>query len=270
MMKQIFTLLCTVLFSGTLFAGPVTVTAKAISETVEFAAKKSGKVLTPAARKSAELALSKAVAGYGDDVLKTVSRGGLETLEAGAKYGDDFWHLCKGATPDAVRSLALHGDDLMPIAKRLGADFMMLEGKAPGLGAKVVQSFGDDGAKALAKAPADDISKLVGYAGKADSPETVKFLHETYKKGGTNFLNNLNWKTVMAGGLSVAVITAAYNVSQGVKEGMVIAAEKDPEGFRGRFDSFTAPVRYGLSALFILLLLPVGMFSWKLCCKLRK
>lgn len=229
-MKHITALFCAVLFSSSLFAGVVTTAVKTIPEAVEFAAKKSEKVLSPAVRKSAELALEKAVANYGDDVLKTVTHGGLESLEVGAKYGDDFWRLCNSATPDAIRSLALHADDLMPIAKRLGPDFMTLEGKVPGLGAKAVQLFGDDAAKALAKAPADDLAKLIGYAEKADNVETVAHLFKTYQKD-SNFLKHLNWKTIMASGLSLSAITAAYKVSNGVEKGIEIAAEKSPTTF---------------------------------------
>ena len=63
------------------FAVPVSATRKIVSETIEAAAKKSGKALTPAMRKSAEKALLQASKQYGDDVFKVVSRGGLEALE---------------------------------------------------------------------------------------------------------------------------------------------------------------------------------------------
>ena len=163
-MKHFALFIIAVLCCNSAFAGVISVAVKTIPDAVTVAARKSGKALSPAMRNAAETAVKKAVANYGDDVLKTVAHGGLETLEVGAKYGDDFWRLCHNATPDAVRSLALHADDLMPIAKRFGPDFMTLEGKVPGLGSKVVQTFGDDAVKGLSKAPADDIAKLIGYA----------------------------------------------------------------------------------------------------------
>ena len=248
-MKYIAVITCAVLFSSPLLAGVAAAVAKSIPDAVEFAAKKSGKALSPAMRKSAEIAVEKAVANYGDDVLKTVTHGGLESLEVGAKYGDDFWRLCHSATPGAVRSLALHADNLMPIAKRLGPDFMVLEGKVPGLGAKTVQLFGDDAAKALAKAPADDLAKLVGYAEKADNAKTVAHLYNTYQKDN-RILKYLNWKTIMASGLSVAAITGAYKVSNGIEESLTTAAEKSPTTFL---------IIIGLIALVIL-----ALIVWKI------
>ena len=56
----------------------------AVEETLELAAKKSGKILAPAAKKTAEKALREAVLKYGDDALKAVKNGGLEALEQAA------------------------------------------------------------------------------------------------------------------------------------------------------------------------------------------
>lgn len=243
-MKHLSVMICALFLCGSLYAGIINATVKTVSETAEFAAKKSGKALSPAMRKATEKAIEKAVVNYGDDVLKTVAHGGLETLEAGAKHGDDFWRLCHTAHPSAVRSLALHADDLMPIAKRLGPEFMTLEGKVPGLGRKAVHLFGDDAAKALAKAPADDISKLIGFAEKADSAKTASLLYKTYQKDGGRFLKYLDWKTIMASGLTASTIIAAYKISNGVEEGIIAAATKSP---------FTFMAISGLVALLLLL-----------------
>ena len=255
-MKHFALFIIAVLCCNSAFAGVISVAVKTIPDAVTVAARKSGKALSPAMRNAAELAVEKAVANYGDDVLKTVAHGGLETLDAGTKYGDDFWRLCHNATPDAVRSLALHADDLMPIAKRVGPDFMTLEGKVPGLGSKIVQTFGDDAVKGLSKAPADDIAKLIGYAEKADNPQTVSLLYQTYRKDNGKFLRHLNWKTIMAGGLSAAAITAAYNTSAGVKNGIETVAAKSPMGFWIVF-----------CILGIILLLPLILKLYKYLCK---
>lgn len=206
-------------------AVPVKLTGKVINETIEIAAKRSGRVLTPASKKATEKALVKAFSRYGDDVLKAMQKGGLETLKQGAKHGDDFWRICAKTTPQGARSLALHADILMPLVKRNGIQFMALESKVPGLGAKTVQTFGDDAVKTFAKAPASDITRMVGYAGKADNPKTVKLLHEAYAKSEGKILDHLNWKHIMAGGLSASAIVAAYKLTNSVET----LAETNPE-----------------------------------------
>ena len=59
------------------YAVPVNGSQQIVSETIEAVAKKSGKALTPVARKAAEKAFVQAFKQYGDDVFKIVSRGGL-------------------------------------------------------------------------------------------------------------------------------------------------------------------------------------------------
>ena len=151
-----------------------------VSEAVEVAAKKSGRVLAPAAREAAESALSKLVTKYGDDILQSVKMGGLEAIEQGAKYGDDFWALC-AKTPAATRALALHADDLIPLTRRIGSEVLEFEVRNPGLTMRVVSEFGDDAVKALANTPPDDVSRLLGYAAKADSPAT-KVVYQIFCK----------------------------------------------------------------------------------------
>ena len=202
-------------FLGELQASP---TSKVLQEVLEQAAKVSGKTLTPASKEAAELAMKKAITAHGDDVLRIMRIGGLETLEQGAKHGDDFWRLC-AHSPQAARSLALHADTLLPLARRVGPEVVELEARLPGMTMQIAEHYGDDGLRALTKAPADDISRLVCGAKNADSPATRKLLLNTYKKSkdGSKFLEKINWKVVAATGLSAAAITAAYKVSDGVE-----------------------------------------------------
>lgn len=246
---------------------PLAASAKLVREAVEAAAKVSGKTMTKASKKAAVKILAEAFAKYGDDALRTARRGGLEAIGAGGRYGDDFWKLARGAAPEAVRSFALHADDLMPLARRLGPDFLRLEGKVPGLGAKAVAVFGDDAARALAQsAPPDDIAKLLAYSGKADSPATRELLLDTYRKGGGKFLGALDWKTVMATGLSAAMITAAYQVSDGVGDGIRTVAEKHPEQFAAAADSFVSPFKWLLWAVCAALVVPpLGALAVRWC-----
>ena len=200
--------------------GRAKVASKAVEETLEIAAKRSGKVLSKTTEKKLGVELLEFAGKYGDDVIPLVREGGLEVLEQGAKHGDDFWRLCK-QVPAASRAMALHADELIPLAKRIGPEVLEIEAKTPGMAARLVREFGDDAVKTLAKHP-DDTTRLVGYAAKADSPETARLLYETYKKSSnpSAFLEHLNWKHIMAAGLSSAAIISAYQISDGVQEGL--------------------------------------------------
>ena len=245
-----------------LTAVPVNATRKAAAKTIQIAAKRSGRVLTPATRIAMEEAACKAFAKYGDDVFRVLEKGGLEALKQGERHGKDFWKLCSHATPQAARSMALHADTLMPIARRVGKDFVTLEGKVPGLGTECVKFFGDKSARTLAHAPAGEITQLVGYARRADSPQTAKLLHEAYRKSGGQVLKHLSWKHIMAGGLSAGAVVAAYKLSGGVAE----LAEKHPESFERIIDKWTWPI-----PLFLLALLGLAVwFAWGPVARTRK
>ncbi|MBR4666320.1 MAG: hypothetical protein IKO93_20810 [Lentisphaeria bacterium] len=245
-----------------LHAVPVNAARKTVTKTVQIAAKRSGRVLTPAARIAMEKAAAKAFAQYGDDVLRVLEKGGLEALKQGERHGKDFWKLCAHATPQGARSLALHADTLMPLARRIGPDFVTLEGKVPGLAAECVRLFGDDAAKSLAHAPAGEITQLVGYARRANSPQTVSVLNEAYRKSNGKVLKYLNWKHIMAAGLSTGAIISAYKLSGGVAE----LAEKHPERFERIIDKWTWPI-----PLMLLVLLGLTVwFAWGPVARLRK
>ncbi|MCQ2377799.1 MAG: hypothetical protein MJ016_01125 [Victivallaceae bacterium] len=243
-----------------LFAAPVADAAgakligKAIDETLEIAAKRSGTALSRGMRSKLGNTLVKLSARYGDDVLKIVREGGLEAIEQGARHGDDFWRFCR-TVPEASRSLALHADDLLPLARRIGPEVLKVEARAPGMALRVAGEFGDDAIRLLAKKPPQDISRLVGYAAKADSPATKQLLLEKYtaSKNPAKFLESFTWKHVMAGGLSAAAITAAHKISDGVETGL-----KNPETAQDFFHEIIAPFQYGLLALFGIVLFPLG------------
>jgi hypothetical protein len=255
----VFGMLFAAIMSMPLQAVPVNAARKTITKTVQIAAKRSGRVLTPAARIAMEEAAAKAFARYGDDVLRTLEKGGLEALKQGERHGKDFWKLCSHAAPQGARSLALHADTLMPLARRIGPDFVTLEGKVPGLASECVRLFGDDAAKRLAHAPAGEITQLVGYARRANSPQTVKVLNEAYQKSNGKVLKYLNWKHIMAGGLSVGAVIAAYRLSGGVAQ----LAETHPEYFTALVDKWTWPLQVFLWGAFLFLLWQVFRITRK-------
>lgn len=253
MMKKIIYALFLLSFSYSLFG----VSSVVIREAVEAAAKVSGKRLSRSAGRSAQIALEKVMVQYGDDAVRIVKNGGLETLQAGSKYGDDFWRICKQVSPDTIRRFSLHADDWMPHIKRIGDDFIKLEEKAPGLGIKAVQTFGDDAVRIFNQAPADDLSRMIGYARKADSPASKKYLFETYKKGGTKFLNSLDARKILAGGLSIAAITAAYKISDGTAESLLHLAKHHPGKLLAASGGF-------ISLLILIICFPLIRRLWKL------
>lgn len=259
-MKKSFVLLVVILFTAVLRGG-------VIQETIETAAKVSGRVLSHSSGKAAEKILTKVVQQYGDDALKVVKNGGLEAIKQGRKYGDDFWKLAKHASPQTVRSLALHADELMPVAKRIGPQFIYLENKVPGLASKVATEFGDDAVRYLAKnASPNDVSKLLGFAGKADSPATKKLLFENYRKGGTSILKKLDTKKILALGLTASMITATYKISDGIETGIEQVAQSNPETFQNVVGNIVLPFQILIGILVVLFAWPLFKLWRRLCC----
>ena len=252
---------------GMVYAVP----AKAVTEAVELGAKISGRTLSPAARAAAEAAARAAARQYGDEVVRLVGAGGLEVLEQSARHGGEFWRLAL-LHPGAVRSLALHGDELLPLVRRIGPEVLTLEARAPGLASRVAAELGEGMVTPLARASADDASRLLGYAAKADSPATKTLLLETYRNSRQpgRFLEALDWSRIMATGLSAAAIVAAYKISDGVSTGMTVMAEKHPEQFGEVVKTVLAPFRWGLFALWLILLLPLAAWSYRLTKKIRR
>ena len=225
-------------------AGGTKVVMKAVEETVEAAAKRSGRILSKTAESKLGRELLEATAKYGDDIMPLVREGGLEVLEQGTKHGDDFWRLCK-TVPAGSRALALHADELMPLARRIGPEVLQIEAHSPGMATRLAGEFGDDAVKLLAKQP-QDTTRLLGYAAKADSPETAKLLYKTYANSPnpTGFLERLNWKQIMTGGLSSAMIITAggaaaalYQAGDGLQEGL-----SHPEAAEHVAMSITKPI----------------------------
>ena len=75
----------------------------------------------------------------------------------------------------------------------------------------------------------------------------------------TRIIRVVPWKTVVAGGAAAGTVIAAYKVSNGVEEGMKIAAKEKPEAFTDSLSVLTWPVRW---AAFILFLIS-GCWIWK-------
>ena len=208
----------------------VKVSGEVYEEAVEIAAKVSGKALSRESKAVLARQLSKAAIKNGDDVLKMAERGGLELMEAYGKYGDDVFKFSR-EVPAATRAIALHADTLVPLTRRLGPSVLKIEAESPGMTKYIIKNFGDDAVGYLSKAPSKDIPKLVGYADHAVDGTARKTLLEYYKKSNGEILKHIDWKVVMAGGLSTAAIVGAYKVSNGIEDATRETAAKSPDGF---------------------------------------
>jgi len=69
----------------------------------------------------------------------------------------------------------------------------------------------------------------------------------------------VSWKTVAAGGAAAGTVIAAYKISDGVEEGMKIAAREKPEAFADSLSVLTWPVRWAAFVLFLI----SGCWIWK-------
>lgn len=244
------------------------VLVRGAGETLEAAARLSGRAIQPVARKAALATLERAALQHGDDALLAARTGGLELIEAASTHGDDVWRLAAKATPGATRALALRPAELLPLARRVGPEVLELEARVPGISLQASTHFGDDAVRYFAtRVPPQDATRLVGLAAHADSPATRQLLLQTYKQRGTALLDRLDWKTVLATGLSAAMITGAYKVSDGVQEGLTTVARAQPAVFAGVLrDSLlwlTLPLVMLLAGLAFLLLRKLGLFQRK-------
>lgn len=61
----------------------------------------------------------------------------------------------------------------------------------------------------------------------------------------------VSWKTIAAGGAAAGTIIAAYKISDGVEDGMKIAAKEEPEAFADSLSVLTWPIRWAVFVLFL-------------------
>ena len=62
----------------------------------------------------------------------------------------------------------------------------------------------------------------------------------------------ISWKSVAAGGAAVGTVIAAYKISDGVEDGMKIAAKEKPEAFADSLSVLTWPVRWAAMIFFLI------------------
>lgn len=211
-------------------------------EAIEAAARLSGRHLDDVSRAALRKTVATAARRHGDDVLTAMRHGGLELAEAAAKHGDDVWKW-SSRVPGAARSLALHADDLVPMTRRLGHNVLRLEAKAPGLPNMLTARYSDDIMRSFVRTVRpDDATKVAGFLGKTDGSATRRLFLKRYGETNGKILEWLDWKMVMAFGLTAAAVTSAHEVSDGVQEGLKTVSLTSPETFGQTLADIAAPV----------------------------
>jgi hypothetical protein len=269
-MKQVAVLSPLVLL-GFLFLAPPApgstrgrITKKIIEETVERAAKRSGrKVVEKTAKRSASETLERLVKTYGDDALKLVDDAGFKLLDSVPKYGDEIVEIAMKASPQARRAFAQNIPELLPLVRRVGTEALELEAKSPGLSSRIFKVFGDDAGKILARnVPADDIPRLLKYAEKADGPATKKALVTAYRKEGKSLFERIPANLVLASGLSLSMLYGTHELTNPIRAmGDAIAKNSDVAGAAVR--RFVA---WGVTALLVIVVLlfwRFGLMPWQ-------
>lgn len=81
-------------------------------------------------------------------------------------------------------------------------------------------------------------------------------MHRPYRKplkpAPVEKTHPVSWKTVAAGGAAAGTVIAAYKISDGVEEGMKIAAKEKPEAFADSLSVLTWPVRWAVMIFFLI------------------
>ncbi|MBT5607625.1 MAG: hypothetical protein HOJ57_16925, partial [Lentisphaerae bacterium] len=146
------------------------------------------------------------------------------------------------------------------MTRRLGRSVLRIEAKAPGLPRMLTGRYSDDVVCSFVRTiHPDDATKAAGFLGKADGPATRALLLKRYRETEGKVLKWLDWKTVMAFGLTAAVVTSAHEVSDGVQEGLKTVSQTSPETFGQTLTDLVAPVTgplgwLGLGAVICLIL----------------
>ena len=81
-------------------------------------------------------------------------------------------------------------------------------------------------------------------------------MHRPYRKplkpAPVEKTHPVSWKTVAAGGAAAGTVIAAYKISDGVEDGMKIAAKEKPEAFADSLFVLTWPVRWAAMIFFLI------------------
>lgn len=211
------------------YAGAAGLVIKGVShswdEIAKMALKVSGRELADDAVKTAAKTIEQAAEKYGDDVAKASVRGGVEVAEQTMKRGGRFFGVLQKAaqySDESLRTLALNADDIVKYSAKYGDDVIVkLNAKVPGQVSRMVAATEKSGiggveraVRAVSDLPSEDIPRVLGAIEK--NPSVACEFIEHVEKGGKYFVDKVfevNAKQIMAGGLSVSMIGAAFRAT---------------------------------------------------------
>lgn len=206
-------------------------TRKLVTEALKISGRET---LEAGAREAAERTAASAIQRLGGEgAEKLIRSGGYELLEAAAKHGDDVLsHAAR--VPSAARYIGVCPEQALSLVTRYGDDSLRLEAQVPGMAEKAASLFGRESLPALVKAAPAEATRLMGYAARADTPQTRAALYQAWKKSGGALLTKLDkHKTlILTSGLTVSMIMVADGVQDAIQEvpGKVPDAIRDFSG----------------------------------------
>jgi hypothetical protein len=199
---------------------------------IEQAMKMAGReALEKGAKEAAERSAESAIRTIGKEAAEhAVNRGGVQILEAGARHGDDFWRLV-GHVPEGVHYLAGKPSEALALARRFGNEAVRLEARVPGMAEKAAAHFGEKNLALLAKAPPEQVTRLIGYAERAAEPAVRQSLFDRWVRSGGHVLEVLDRHKalILTSGLTLALLDTAHGVSNGLEHAIPLLPEKAPE-----------------------------------------
>ena len=189
---------------------PSTARASLATEVLEQVAKIAGRAPAP----GAAAALETAYRVEGRAALDATKVAGIALPEAAAKFGPDVYRLAV-RVPEAASVIAVRAETILPLASRYGDDILRIEARLPGLAESAVKSFPEVGdISRLAKLPTNQAKAVISFSEHATEKQAPRALLEAVEKSGDSVLERINPKTVLAGGLSVAMIYGTHRATE--------------------------------------------------------
>jgi hypothetical protein len=212
--------------------------------------------LSPIAKEAAEKAAAELLEEATVEAGKEVAEESSKTLQAqlakaAGKYGESVTAMAR-RVPEASTALATRAPQLVPLAEKFGDDILRLEARAPGFGELAAVSFGKQDLPRLLKLGNREMKSVVALATHSTEPRAARLLLEGTEKGGKSFIEKISARQVLAGGLSVAAVLAAYRAA-GI-------FESSPEIAVNGATKVIAPISYTAA---LLLAAWGGLASWR-------
>ena len=189
---------------------PSTARASLATEVLEQVAKIAGRAPAP----GAAAALETAYRVEGRAALDATKVAGIALPEAAAKFGPDVYRLAV-RVPEAASVIAVRAETLLPLASRYGDDILRIDARMPGLAESAVKSF-PEGAdiSRLAKLPTNQAKAVISFSAHATEKQAPRALLDAVEKSGGSVLERIKPSTVLAGGLSVAMIYGTHRATE--------------------------------------------------------